>query len=151
MLLAMRVILTAHAGPVIERIPQTRVAPSPHDHHLSRAAPASDRGRAGITADGMVISFSERLRGLREHRGADYPTHSWQGKQDFHVTMLDYLLVFAHFLQQQLYASRDLCSLPVEQAQNRKDQQCMLAGGLGGAGRKLQRGHAQPLVDLIAI
>src|SRR3981081_3295161 len=90
--LATRVILTAHAGPVIGRIPQTRVAPSPHDHHLSLATPPSDRRRAGITAERVVISFSERLRRLREHRGADHPTHSRQGKKDFHVTMLDHLL-----------------------------------------------------------
>lgn len=60
-LLAMRVMLSAHAGPVIERIPQTRIAPSPHDDHLSLAALASDGCRTGITADRVVISFSERL------------------------------------------------------------------------------------------
>jgi hypothetical protein len=50
-----------------------------------------------------------------------------------------------------LHSSRDLLPLPVEQAQNRKDQQYMLAGGLSGAGRKLQRGYAERLVDLIGI
>jgi len=63
--------------------------------------------------------------------------------------MLDALLVFAHLPQQFLHSSCDLLSLPIEQPENKKDQQNMLAGGLGGAGRKLKLGHAERLADLI--
>ena len=52
------------------------------------AAPACDRSYSGIAAQCVIISISERLGCLCEHRGGDHPTRSRQGKEECHVAML---------------------------------------------------------------
>src|SRR5258707_15418748 len=82
-------IIVLHAGsrPVVERIPQPLVAGIAHYPHFPLPALPRHRSSPCIFSQSLIISFSEGLRGLTQHRGADHPPNSRQGKQDLGVTM----------------------------------------------------------------
>jgi hypothetical protein len=73
---------------VIDRIRQAFIAALLHDDDGTLAASACDRRDSGIAAQCVIISISERLGCLCEHRGGDHPTRSRQGEEECHVAML---------------------------------------------------------------
>lgn len=85
---ARRVFLDADSRPVINSISEPLVARLAHDHVESLSASLRDRSNASVGTQGHVVSFCERLRGFREHRGGDKISHSGQGEKDFGVTVL---------------------------------------------------------------
>src|SRR5579859_2033599 len=87
-LFAVRIAGYAHPRPMIESVAQALIAAPAHDHDRFFAAALSDGSRTGVTAQGVVISVCNRLRGLAEHGGGDLSSHSWQGQKHFGVTML---------------------------------------------------------------
>jgi len=71
-----------HPAPVINRLPQGRIASMPHERGAGLAALACDRGHAGVSPQGMVISAGEGLMGLGQHRGSDHGPDSRQRAED---------------------------------------------------------------------
>jgi hypothetical protein len=80
---------------------------------------ARDRRDAGITAQSLIISFCESLRGFCEHRGGDTPTDSRQGTKEVDVTMPNYLLVRADLVEYFVNAARHLLPQIVVEAKLR--------------------------------
>ena len=62
-----------------------------HEDDAALAAASRHRSDAGQSAQRMIISFAQRLRGLAEQRGEDDPSDARQGSQDRHVALLGFL------------------------------------------------------------
>src|ERR1035438_2214872 len=90
------VFLHTAARPVIERVAQRLIAGVSHHYHFPLATSPRHRSRSRIIAQSLIISFSEGLRSLSEHRGGDDRPNSRQGKQDLCVTMLAPLALRRH-------------------------------------------------------
>jgi hypothetical protein len=106
------ITLSADARPVIDSIPQSLVATLPHDNNVPLSTATGDWSYSGIAAQRVVISISERLGRLCEHRGGDHPTRSRQGKEECHVAMLT-LLAFTELIEHGLNPSGDVLTLLV--------------------------------------
>ena len=131
-----------HAGsrPVVESVAEAFIGAAAHDHDFLFSALLCNGCGAAITAQGVVISFRDGLRGLAEHRGGDFSSQSRQGEKDGGVTML--LSAFGwggQFVQQGADAPGQIGALLMEQAQPRQQQQGMFDGGFGGAGSQGER------------
>ncbi len=87
MLTAMRVVLHADEAPIVERVPEARIAGIAHTDEETFAALPRDRRDAGLGAQTVIISGRQEPRGLGKHRGGDDSPDSWQGPEDRHVTM----------------------------------------------------------------
>ena len=82
-----------------------------------------DGGGTAITAQGVVISLCDGLRGLAEHRGGDFSSQPRQGQKDGGVAMLGLALFGAcQFFQQGADAPGQIGALAMEQAQSRQQQ-----------------------------
>ena len=79
MLAAMRVVLHADEAPVVERVPEARIAGVAHADEETFAALPRDRRDAGLGAQTVIISGRQEPRGLGKHRGGGDSPDAWQG------------------------------------------------------------------------
>jgi hypothetical protein len=114
MMAAMLVALHADEAPVVERVPEARIAGIPHADEETFAALPRNRRHASLGAQPMIISGRQEPRGLRKHRGGDDSPDAWQGPEDRHVTMPLVLPCGGESVQQALDAPRTVAPLAVD-------------------------------------
>ncbi len=103
---------------VVKRVAEAAVAAVAHDHVPASAALLGDRCDPSMSSQGVVVSISECLRGLGEHRGGHDSPNSWQGSDYSDVTMLCFLFLIAELLQERLDPRGAVRALPVHQAES---------------------------------
>jgi hypothetical protein len=90
----------------------------------------------------VVVSLAERLRSLREHRGADEFPHAWQGEEDLRVAMLVLTGIGARIFRKLSVEFSDvplrLTNLLVGELDSREQGAHMLRGRLDAAGSQAQ-------------
>ena len=85
------VVLNGDARPVMDGVSQPFVAGQTSDHEALFAAAPGYRSGACQSAQGVVISSLQRLRGLGEQRGENDSADSWPGAKDRYVMLLTVL------------------------------------------------------------
>src|SRR5687767_7649329 len=81
------ILREAIEDPVVEGVAQPSVARSAHRDVAALAAAARDWRYAGNSAQELVVSSGNGLRGLSEHRGGDELSDPWHGEKDLGVTV----------------------------------------------------------------
>ena len=129
-------------GPGVEGIAQPLVAGPSHEDDASFAALLGDGSETSERAEGVVVSAAKRLRGLREHRGADEFPHAWQGEEDLRVAMLGLAGIGAGIFRKLSVEFSDiplgLTNLLVSELDSREQGADVLRSRLDAAGSQAQ-------------
>ena len=119
-------------GPVVYRISQSRATGVAHADSFSLAALPGHRGRAGITAESLIISFPDRPRSLGQKSCSNGRTDARDGQH--HVCVTRCLLITRSLLhqrvQQPLDPVADFPKLLIEQLYLGKQEKNMLTSCL---------------------
>jgi hypothetical protein len=140
------IVLNATSGPGMNGVTQAWVAGTSHQHDTSFARLASDGSNSGEISQGVVVSVTERLKGLGEHRGAVELPHAWQGEEDRCVAMLNRLtvrgrLILSELIENFLEPSVTEAELFVVSPQSRDQRQHVLGSGFDTTCGELERGQ----------
>lgn len=85
--LASVVVLNARPRPMVDSLPKPGIAGTSHGNDRAFPAAAGDGSGSGLSTKRVVVSLSERLRSLAEHRGADDSSRAWKREKDLGVAM----------------------------------------------------------------
>jgi hypothetical protein len=85
--LAPVVVLNARPRPMVDSLPKPGIAGTPHGNGRAFPTAAGDGSGSGLSTKRVVVSLSERLRSLAEHRGADDSSRAWKREKDLGVAM----------------------------------------------------------------
>jgi hypothetical protein len=143
---ALVVVLNAGSSPVVDGISEAWIAGSSHKDLGAFSAATSNGSDSGQRAQRVVVSQGERLRSLREHRGADESSHARKREKDLDVAMLptftfgrDFGRAFLSELSEDfLGSSSAVAELLADELDSGQKKLNMLGGGLETSGGELE-------------
>ena len=147
------VVLNTGSSPMVNRFAKTRITSASHEDQGAFSATACNGGDSGVGAQGVIVSFGERLRSLPEHRGADETSRAWKRENDLDVVMLPTLTfrgdVFLELLKNVVDSSSTIAALLAEQLQPGEKELDVLGSGLQAPWRESQAGLSQKEMELV--
>jgi hypothetical protein len=88
-----------------------------HADRPTFSALLGNRSSAGITAEGMTVSFANRPRCFGKNRGSNGCSEAWQGKEEINIARFTGVAghVFGQLLQKARHSAFYVSDLPVKQ------------------------------------
>jgi hypothetical protein len=151
--LASVVVLNAGTGPMVDGVAKTWITGAAHEDDSAFTAPAGDGSESGVSAERVVVSFGERLRSLREHRGADESSRAWKREKDLDVAMLP-TFTFRRYLTAELLKHivdplATVSKLLAGELESGQQKLSMLGGGLESTWGELEALLSQGEAELL--
>jgi hypothetical protein len=152
---AFGVVLHGDACPVVHGVGKARIAGITSEHDPAFARAPGDGRNPCQTAQSGVISSPQRIGTFCKQRGEDDPSHSHQGCEDLHVTLLLLprlgLVGLGESGGQDVDLAHRLLELLVHEADGLNQDCDVGAGGLSGAGGQAQGLCAQCLEHVCGV
>jgi hypothetical protein len=150
---AVVIVLDAGSRPVVDGFSKAWIAGAPHEDARRFPTATSDGSDPGVSAQRVVVSLSERLRSLAEHRGADDSSRAWNREKDLGVAMpLTFTLrspLTTELLKDLIDPSAAIAKLLIDELEPRQQQLRMLAGRFQTPGGELKARLSQSEAQLL--
>jgi hypothetical protein len=138
---------------MVDSLSKPGIAGAPHENDGAFTAAAGDRSGSGLSTQRVVVSLSERLRSLREHRGADESSRAWKREKDLGVAMpLTFTILrnlTAELLKDTVDSPSTVTELLTDELEPRQQKLRMLGGSLETTWGELKGRLAQSEAQLL--